>query len=171
MTCKKIQSFFYDYADGTVGEPKCSAIESHLSGCASCRLYYETQRRLHKSVAVAVADELAGLHFKSMPVKEELSAGYARPQISQWGQPMAIVASCLIVLCTTIWVLWKPASKSADRLTPSAYAEAYHYLEMYRADRSGVSGFATPLAVIIQPGASARVIELDGTTDLGAEIK
>jgi hypothetical protein len=168
MKCKKIRSFFYDYTDGTVGEATRSAIENHLSGCASCLLHYETQRRLHQSVTAAAANDLAGLHFKSMPVKAELSAGYARLRISLWGRYVAVATSCLIVFCGTIWMLWKPASGPADAPASSSYAEAYHCLDMYRA---GGSGFTTPLAVIIKPGASARVVELNGTTDISTEIK
>jgi hypothetical protein len=170
MKCNEIRSFFYDYADGTVDEATRSSIENHLSGCTACRLHYETQRRLHQSVTDAVANELAGLHFKSMSVKAALSGGYAPTRISLWGQPRAIAASCLIVLCTTICVLWKHMSGPADAPAPSAYAEAYHCLEMYRAGGSSASGFSTPLAVIIQPGAPARVIELDGIMDVSAEI-
>jgi hypothetical protein len=168
MKCKQIRSLFYDYADGTVSEAMRFAIESHLSGCASCRLRYEIQRRLHESVAAAAAGELACLHFKPMPVKAELPAGYARPRISLWGRYAAVAASCLIVLCAMVWVFLKPASRPVDAPALSAYAEACHYLDMYRA---GGSGFTTPLAVIIQPGAPVRVIELDATTDISVVIK
>jgi predicted anti-sigma-YlaC factor YlaD len=171
MKCKKIRSFFYDYADSTVDAATCSAIESHLSGCVSCRLYYETQRRVHQNVAAAAAGELAGLHFMSMPIKAEMSAGYARPRMSLWGRHVAVATSCLIVFYGMILMLRKPASRSADDPPPAAYAEAYHCLEMYRAGSSSASGSSMPLAVIIQPGAPARVIELDATTDISTAIK
>jgi hypothetical protein len=58
-----------------------------------------------------------------------------------------------------------------DDQIQSAYAEAFHRLELRRTDSFSASSIAMPIAVIIQPGASARVIELDGTTDSGAAIK
>jgi hypothetical protein len=110
------------------------------------------------------------LHFKPMPIREK-PYSERRPSLSLWPRRIALAASCFFVLCAATWVLWKPVPDSAGDLAPSAYAEAYHYLDMYRADRSGASGFAAPLAVIIQPGVPARIIELDGTTDVSDALK
>jgi hypothetical protein len=170
MKCKQIRSLIYDYEDGAVDEAMHSAIECHLSGCTACRLHYENQQRLHRSIAAKVSSEFAGLHFKSMPIKEEPSDERRSP-IEIWVRRIALAASCLIVLSSATWVLWKSAPQSAGDPPPSAYAEAYHYFDMYRADSSGASGFATPLAVIIQPGLPARIVELDGTTDVSDALK
>jgi predicted anti-sigma-YlaC factor YlaD len=170
MKCKQIRSLIYNYEDGATDEVTRSAIESHLSGCAACRLHYETQRRLHRSMASAVSSELAGLHFKPMPIKEGPSVE-RRPSLDMWPRRMALAASCILVLCITTWVLWKPVPKLASDPVPSAYAEAYHYLDMCRADSPGKSNFAAPLAVIIRPGVPARIVELDGTTDISDALK
>jgi len=171
MNCKQIRSCSYDYIDDMVDNVTRSAIESHLSGCAACRLYYETQCRLHQSVTSAVASELAGLHLQPMPIKAERSGADRRPLFGVWVRRMAFAVSCLFLLCAALWLLLKPAPKLTDDSVQSAYAEAFHCLEMYSADRPGASSFTMPVAVIIRPGAPARVIVLDGTTDVSAEFK
>jgi predicted anti-sigma-YlaC factor YlaD len=170
MKCKQIRSLVYDYEDGAVDEAMHSAIEGHLSGCSACKVHYENQQRLHRSMAVAVSSELAGLHFMPAPIKEEPSSE-SRPSMNIWVRCIAFAASCLIVLCAATWVIWKPVPKPTDDLAPSAYAEAYHYLDMCRTDSPGASSFATPLAVIIQPGVPARIVELNGTTDVSDALK
>ncbi len=171
MNCKQIQSSFYDYADGNVDHAARYAIESHLSGCASCRLHYETQRRLQQSVASAVAGELAGLHFQPRPVDAELSGANRRPWPGVWSRSLAFAAPCLLVLCAALWLLLRPAPRPADNSVQAAYAEAYQCLEMYGEDKPGVSSLTMPVAVIVQPGAPARVFSLNGTTDISAELK
>ncbi len=171
MNCKQIRSCFYDYVDGMVNEATRSAIELHLSGCGACRGHYETQRRLHQSVTSAVAGELAGLYFQPMPIKTEPSGADLRSSIGVRVRRMVFAVSCLLCLGAALWLLRKPAPELTDDPVQSAYAEAFHYLERHSADRSGASSFTTPLAVIIQPGAPARVIALDGTTDISAELK
>lgn len=171
MNCKQIKSSFYDFADGTLNRSMRSVIEGHLSGCAVCRQYYEKQCNLHQDVTNAVASELADLHFQPKNITAEpSSADYLKPHGS-WIRQMAFAMPALLLLYIIIWPFLKPAPELIDDPDKSAYAEAYRYLEMYRADRSGASGFAMPVVVIIQPGAPARVIELDGTTDISAELK
>lgn len=171
MNCKQIRSLFFDYADGVVDEAARSTIEDHLAGCRTCLKHYENQRRLHRAVASAVSSELAGMRFEPMAIKAEPSSAPVRPSMRIGVRRIAFAASCIIVVCAAIWVLWKPAPNPTDDLVPSAYAETYHYLEMCRTDNSGTSSFTTPLAVIIRPGAPARVIELNGTTDISAALK
>jgi len=171
MNCKQIQSSFYDYADEVMDQARRSAIESHLSGCAACRRHYETRRRLHQSIAGAATIELAGLHFKPKPIKPGWSGANRRPWPGVWGRSIAFAAPCLLLLCAGLWLLLKPAPKPAEVLVQSAYAEAYRCLEMYSTDRPGGSDLTMPVAVIIQPGAPARVISLDGTTDISAVFK
>ena len=171
MNCKQIRSRSYDYIDDMVDQVTRSAIESHLSGCAACRLHYETQRRLHQSVTSAVSGELAGLHFQPKPIKAEPSSAVRRPSLGVWVRRMAFAASCVLLLSAGLWLLLKPAPNLNDDSVQSAYAEAFHSLEMYSADRPGASSFTMPLAVIIRPGAPARIIVLDGTTDISAEFK
>jgi anti-sigma factor RsiW len=171
MNCKQIRSCFYDYTDDMVDQVMRSAIESHLSGCAACRLHYETQRRLHQRVASAVAGELAGLHFQPRPIRAEQSGADRRPSLGVWVRRMAFAMSCLLLLSAGLWLLRKPAPILTDDSVQSAYAEAFHSLEMYSADRPGASSLTMPVMVIIQPGTPARVISLDGTTDIGAVLK
>jgi len=171
MNCKQIRSCSYDYIDDVVDNVARSAIESHLSGCAGCRLYYETQYRLHQSVTSAVAGELAGLHFQPMPIKAERSGADRRPSFGVWVRRMVLAVSCLFLLCAALWLLLKPAPRPTDDPVQSAYAEAFHCLEMYSTDRPGVSSFTMPVAVIIRPDAPARVVVLDGTTNVSAEFK
>lgn len=171
MKCKQIRSQFYDYADDSVAQVARSAIESHLSGCDSCRKYYEAQRNLHHSIAGAVAGELAGMHFQSMPIKAEPSNEDRRSSFHGWGRRMAVTVPCLLILSAALWLIRTPSPEPVDDAAPPAYAEAIHYLEMHSADRFGASSFTMPLAVIIRPGAPARTIVLDGTTDISAEVK
>ncbi len=172
MNCKQIRSCSYDYADEMVDSVTRSAIESHLSGCVACRLYYETQCRLQQSVTNAVANELAGLHFRPMPIGAELSGVDRRPLSGTRVRRMAFAASCLLaLLCAALWLLLKPAPKLTDDSVQSAYAEAIHSLEMYGPGKPGSSSLTMPVAVIIRPGAPVRVIPLDGTTDVSAEFK
>ncbi len=170
MKCKQIHSLIYDYEDGTADERTRSAIEAHLSGCAACRLQYQTQRRLHEQVASAVSSELAGIHLKSLRILDERAAE-RRALTSVWVRRMAFAASCLIVLGATTWVFWKPVPKPPVDLASSAYAEAYHYLDMCPAGSPGSSSDTTPLAVIIQPGVPTRIIALDGTTNVSDALK
>jgi predicted anti-sigma-YlaC factor YlaD len=170
MKCKKIRSLIYDYEDKAEDKVLHSVIESHLAGCAACRLHYETQRRLHQRIAESAVSELAGFHFKSASIKAE-PAGERTPVLKAWPLRMALAASCMFVLCTATWVLWKPVRKPADDIAPSAYAEAYRYIDMGRTDKPGASSFATPLAVIIQPGIPARIIELDGETNVSDALR
>jgi anti-sigma factor RsiW len=167
MNCKQIRSNFYDYTDDILDKGARFTVESHLTGCAACRLHYASQRRLHQSITSAVASELAGLHFQPKPIKAETAD--CRSLLSVWGGRMAFASPCVLILCAGLWLLLTPAPKPTEDL--SAYAEAFHRIEMHSTDRPGVSSFTTPLAVIIRPGAPARVIELDGTTDISAEFK
>lgn len=189
--CPSSQVLF-DYLQRELQSDKVLWIEAHLQHCAACRseLHRQQQQirqvkttlaqldpasdlpvlRLHRSMAASISSELAGLHFKPMPIKGEPS-DERRPSMDMWARRIALAASCFIVLCAITWVLWKPVSKPAGYPAPPAYAEAYHYLDMYRADRSDSSGFAAPLAVIIQPGVPARIVELDGTTNVSDALK
>jgi len=189
--CPSSQVLF-DYLQRELQSDKVLWIENHLQHCAACRseLHRQQQQirqvkttlaqldpasdwpvpRLHRSRAAAVSSELAGLHFKPMPIKEEPS-GEHHPSMDIWVRRIALAASCFIVLCAVTWVLWKPVSRPAGDPALSAYAEAYHYLDMCRADSLGTSGFATPLVVIIQAGVPARIIALDGTTDVSDALK
>jgi hypothetical protein len=171
MNCKQIQSCSYDYIDDMVDQVTRSAIEGHLSGCAACRLHYEIQRRLHQSLTSAVTGELAGLHFQPKPIKAEPSGAVRGSSLGIWVGRMAFAVSCVLLVCAGLWLLRKPAPKLTDDAVQSAYAEAFHYLEMHSADRPGASSFTMPLAIIIRPGAPARGIVLDGTTDISAEFK
>jgi hypothetical protein len=171
MNCKQIRSLFYDYTDGMADRVTRSTIDSHLSGCAACRLHYETQLQLQQSIASAVTGELADLHFQPMPITAEPSGPDSRPSLGVWVRRMSFALSCLLILCAALWLLRKPAPNFTDDTVQSAYAEAFHSLEMHSDDRSGASSFSMPVAVIIQPGAPARVISLDGTTDVSAEFK
>jgi hypothetical protein len=171
MNCKQIQFSFFDYADDMLDKNMHSAIELHLSGCPACRLHYETQRRLHQDITNAVASELADLHFQQKSINAKPSGIDPRPSLGMWVRSMAFAVPPLLLLCIILWPLLKPAPKVIDDQVQSAYAEAFHYLKMYNTDRPGASSLTTPLAVIMQPGSPARVIELDGTTDLSAELK
>ncbi len=171
MNCRQIKSRFYDYIDGVVDQFTRSTIDSHLSGCVACRLHYETQRRLHQDVKSAVAGELADLHFKPLPMNEEPYGADHRLLSGVWIRRMAFAVPCLFLLGAGLWMLLKPAPDRADDAARSAFAEAYYSLEMHSADRPGASTFTMPVAVIVRPGAPARVIELDGTTDISAECK
>ncbi len=171
MNCRQTRSCFYDLIDDTVDQVMRSAIERHLAGCVACRLNYESHRRLHQSLQSAVAGELAGLHFKSKPMKAEPYGTDRRPLPGVWVRRAAFALPCLLLFCGALWLFLKPASKPADDRVHSAYAEAYYCLEMHSADKPGTPSFTTPVAVIIRPGAPARVIELDGTADISAECK
>jgi hypothetical protein len=170
MKCKQIRALIYDYEDDDVNATLHSAIESHLTGCETCRLYYETQRQLHRRMADAVAGELAGLHFKPTPIKEKTSPE-RRAFFSIRMPRIALAASSFVIFCTATWMIWKPISKPVDNPASSAYAEAYHCLDMYSAGNPGSSGFTTPLAVIIQSGVPTRIMELDGTTNVSDALK
>jgi hypothetical protein len=171
MNCKQIQFSFFDYADDMLDKSTRSVIELHLTGCAACRLHYETQRSLHKGVTNAVASELADLHFQFKTVKTEPAAADHRTLLGAWIRKMAFAMPALLLLGIILWPLLKPAPKMIGDPAQSAYAEVFHSLAVYSADKPGASGLTTPLAVIMQPGIPARVIELDGTTDLSAELK
>jgi hypothetical protein len=171
MNCKQIQSSFYDYADNTLDQSMRSVIEIHLSDCAACRLHYETQRSLHQGITNAVASELADFHFQPKTVQEEPSRADHRLSFGAWARQMAFVVPAFLLLGIVLWPLMQPSSKLIDDPAQSSYAEAYQYFETHSADRSGVSNLIMPVAVIIQPGAPARVIELNGTTDISAELK
>ncbi len=171
MNCEQTRSCLYDYGDDMVDQASRSAIERHLSVCAACRLHYETQRRLHQGVKSAVACELAGLHFRPRPMREEPSGMERRPFPGVWVGRTAFVVPCLLILCGALWLLLRPDPNPANDPVQSAYAEAYRCLEMHTADKPGASSFTVPVAVIIRPGAPARVVELDGTTDVSAEFK
>jgi len=171
MKCKQIQISFYDYADGIADEVTSSAIESHLSGCAACRLLYETQRRLHQSVTNAVASELAGLHFQPKTLEPGTAGADHVPSLGEWFRQTAFAIPALLLLCIILWPLLKPPPELTDNPPHAAYAEAFHYFEMHSTDKPGASGFTMPVAVIVRPGAPARVIELDGKTDFIAAFK
>jgi len=171
MNCKQIQYSYYDYADDLLDRDARSVIESHLSGCAACRLHYETQCRLHQSVTNVAAAELADMHFRPGIIKAGSSSAYQRPSLGSWIRQMAYAIPAFLLFGIILWPLMKPAPKPVDDPAQSAYTEAFHYLEMYSTDKPGASSFAAPVAVIIRPGAPARVIELDGTTDVSAELK
>jgi hypothetical protein len=171
MKCKQIQYSIYDYIDDVVDQVTRSAIESHLSGCAECRLHYETQRQLHRSVTDAVAGELAGLHFQPASIKAEASGADHRLFIREQFGRVAFALPALLLLYVILWPVIKPDPNPFDDPAQSAYTEAFHYLEMHSANSSGASGFTIPVAVIVRPGAPARIIELDGTTDVSTELK
>jgi hypothetical protein len=170
MKCKQIRSLIYDYEDGAVDKVAHSAIECHLSSCEACRLSYQTQRQLHQGMADAVSSELAGLHFKTTPIKEETTLE-RRAFLPIRVQHMALATSCFVLFCAATWMFWKPISNPPDNPASSAYAEAYHCLDLYRAGNPSAYGFTTPLAVIIQPGVPARIVELDGATNVSDVLK
>lgn len=171
MNCKKIRSYFHDYADDTIEQGKRSAIEIHLAGCAACRLNYETQRRLHQSIKTAAASELACLHFQPASISPEPFGAVRRASVSNLVWRIGYAAPVLLLLLIILWPRLRPASKNIDDPIQAGYAEAFEYLQMYSADSSNPSRFAVPVVVIIQPGAPSHVIELDGTTDISTELK
>ncbi len=171
MNCKQIRTCFYDYTDDGLDQRTRSGIESHLSSCAACRLHYETQRRFHQSVASAAAAELAAVHFQSKPAISGSWGADRRPYMRVVVERMAPALPALLLLCLILWPILKPTPEAIDEPDQSAYAEAFHSLEMYSADRPESSSFPMPVAVIIRPGAPARVVELDGKTDISAELK
>ena len=171
MNCKKTRLSFYDFSDDTLDRKTRAVIESHLSGCAACRRHYETQRRMHQSITGAVAGELAGLHFQPQPITTEPSGANLRLSLGVLIGRTAFAIPALLLFCVILWPLLKHGPERIDGPGPSAYDETYRYLEMYSADKPGASSFAMPVAVIIQPGIPARVIEIDGTTDLSTELK
>jgi anti-sigma factor RsiW len=171
MNCKKTRLCFYDHTDDALDPATRLAIESHLSNCAACRRHYETQRRLHQSVSNAVAGELADLHFHPKPITAEPSSSDHRSWLGLGIRQTAFALPAFLLLGIILWPLLKPAPELLDDPDQSVYAEAYHYLEMYSVDKPGASRLTTPLAVIVQPGVPARVVELDGTTDLSTELK
>jgi anti-sigma factor RsiW len=171
MNCKKTQSCFFDYADGTMQQGKHSDIEDHLAGCTACRLYYDAQRRLQQSIKNAAASELAGIHFQPMTLSLQPSGAVRRPSIRMMVERSAYAMPALLLLFVVLWPLLKPVPGELDDPTRSGYAEAFNCLQMYSANSPGPSGFAAPVAVIVQPGVPARVIELDGTTDVTDELK
>ena len=171
MNCKQIQAAFYDYVDGTSDQSVCSVIERHLSACAACRRHYETQRGLHQSFMSAASGELADLHFQPKPVDADPPRSDRRFSLNAWVRQMAYAVPALLLLGIILWPLMQHSPRVIDDLTQSSYTEAYQYFEMHNAERSGAANLTTPVAVIIRPGVPARVIELDGTTDISAEIK
>jgi hypothetical protein len=171
MKCKQIQSSFYDYVDDTLEQSIRSVIENHLSGCVACRRHYETQRSLHQGVTNAVAGELANLHFQPRSISAEPTRRDRRPSFNAWARQMAYAVPALLLLGIILVPIRKPAPKRSDDLSQSPYAETYDYLERCSTNRVGLSSLTMPVAVIIQPGVPDRVIELDGTTDISAEIK
>jgi hypothetical protein len=171
MNCKQIQSSYYGYIDETLDRSICSIIESHLSGCAACRMHYETQRSLQRDITNAVASELADLHFQPKTINAEPSTTDHRPSLGAWVRQMAFAIPAVLLLGIILWPLMQPSPSLIDDPSQSPYAEAYHYIEMHSADRPGASSFTMPVAVIMQPGVPARVIELNGTTDISAELK
>jgi hypothetical protein len=171
MNCKQIQSSFYDYVDDTLGRSVRSVVERHLSGCAACRLYWESQRSLHQGITSAVAQELADLHFQPKPVSAEVSRSDRHPSFNAWARQMAYAIPAFLLLGIILWPLMQPSRERIDDPAQLSYAEAYQYFETHSADRPGASSLIMPVAVIIQPGVPARVIELDGTTDISAELK
>lgn len=171
MNCKQIQSSFYDYVDDALDQRMRSSIQSHLSGCAACRLHYETQNSLRHGIANAVVSELADLHFNPKPISAEPSRANHRLSLNAWIRQMAYAVPAILLLGIVLWPLMQNSRHVIDDRAQSSYADAYQYLETYRADRPGASNLIMPVAVIIQPGVPARVIELDGTTDISAELK
>ena len=171
MNCKQAQIFYFDYADDTLDQAVRSDLERHLSGCAACRYHYEAQRNLHQGITAAIASELADLHFRSKPVNAGPSSSDHRSSLNAWIRQMAYAVPALLLLGIVLWPLVPHSPRVTDNPDQSSYSEAYRYFEMYSADRSGASDLTTPVAVIIQPGAPARVIELNGTTDISAELK
>ncbi len=139
MNCKQIRSCSYDYIDDIVDKVARSAVESHLSGCAACRLYHETQCRLHQSVTSAVASELAGLRFQPMPIKTERSGADRRPSFGLSVRRMALAVSCFFLLCAAAFRRLLPAF-----LAGLAFA---------------VQGRLSPvLAAVLMPASSATVV-------------
>ena len=171
MNCKKIRSRFYDYADDTVDQATRSSIESHLSGCALCRRYYEEQRRMHRSIANAVAGELGGLRFKPDQLKAEPAGANRSFSRGVWIRRIAFVVPCLLIFSAALWLLRTSPPEIAGDANPSTYAEAIYYLETHSAENFNAHNFSTPRAVIMQPGAPVRTILLDGTTDISTEVK
>lgn len=171
MNCKKIRSRFYDYADDTVDQATRSSIESHLSGCALCRRYYEERRRMHRSIANAVARELGGLHFKPVQLKAEPAGPNRSLSRGVWIRRTAFAVPCILIFSAALWLFRTPSPEIAGDANPSAYAEAIYYFETHSAENFDAYSFSTPRAVIIQPGAPMRTIALDGTTDISAEVK
>ncbi len=171
MNCKKIRSRFYDYADDTVDQATRFSIESHLSGCALCHRYYEEQRRMHRSIANAVAHELGDLHFKPMQLKAEPASPNRSLSRGVWIRRMAFAIPCLLIFSAALWLLRTPPPEIAGDAIPSAHAEAIYYLETHSSENFNAHNFSTPRAVIMQPGAPVRTIVLDGTTDISTEVK
>lgn len=171
MNCRQIQSSFYDYADDTLDQSVRSVIESHLSDCTACRIHYETQCSLHHDIMNAVASELTDLHFHPQTMNAEPPRASARPSLSELIRQTAYVVPALLLLGVILWPLMQPSRERIDDPAQSSYAEAFQYFEMRSADRLGASNLIIPVAVIIQPGIPTRVIELDGTTDISAELK
>ncbi len=171
MNCKKAQSYFFDYIDATVDQRMQSEIDSHLSSCSICREYWETQRRLQQSVKSAADVELAGLHFQPKPIPARVPGTERRPLFRMLVGRAAYAMPALLLLFIIFWPFLKPGPRLLEDPDQSAFAEAYRYLEMYSADKPGASSFAMPMAVIIQPDAPARVIELDGKIDISAALK
>jgi hypothetical protein len=171
MNCKQIQSSYFEYADDTLDQAAQLDVERHLSGCAVCRLHYETQRNLNEDITAAVASELADLHFRLKPVNAEPSRFDRRFSLNAWVRQIAYAVPALLLLGIILWPLMQRSPIVADNPGQSSYTEAYQYFEMHSAERSGATNLTTPVAVIIQPGAPARIIELDGATDISAELK
>ncbi len=171
MNCKQIQSSFYDYVDKTLEQSVRSVVDGHLSGCAACRLQYETQRSLHQGITDAVASELADLHFQPKPMNAETSRTDEHSSLGDWVRQMAYAVPAFLLLGVILWPFMQPSREQIDDPTQSSYTEAYQYFEMHSADSPGAAHHIMPVAVIIQPGAPARVIELDGTTDISTELK
>jgi hypothetical protein len=134
-------------------------------------LFYDAQRRLQQSIKSAALSELAGIHFQPMPISLKPSGAVRRQSIRMLVGRTAYAMPALMLLFVVLWPLLKPVPKVLDDPIRAGYAEAFNYLQMYSANSSGPSRFASPVAVIVQPGVPARVIELDGATDMSAELK
>jgi hypothetical protein len=124
MTCHELDERLDDWVDGAIAEAEGRDVESHLTGCASCR---EAERQLRQLLAHAAALP------RSVAPPRDLWPGIAEriERSSAWSafttswQPMALAAAAAVVLGIAAW-FWNGASPTAVRTVamPSASATA-----------------------------------------------
>jgi anti-sigma factor RsiW len=124
MSCERMESKILGYADGRLKPSEAREVETHLEGCATCRL------RVNEFRAVSgLLDELPMIEPSpafDARVRARVAAEPAKRSWWAWLSPSPRVAfAASMLLLATVWI----GSRSTDTVTPNVATSAPEQIE------------------------------------------